>query len=79
MVVLSTEDARTAAWMAGTVALSPADRDAPDPANVLRDSPWAFSILCGFLVTLAAAQYRLVKKLRWLPKQEFRLKRRRPR
>jgi zinc transporter len=45
----------------------------------LHDNRWAFWILCACLVALAAGQYWVVKKLRWLPKQDLRLKRRRPR
>ena len=43
----------------------------------LRESRWAFWILCGVLMALAAGQYWVVKKLRWLPRQDLRLKRRR--
>jgi zinc transporter len=43
----------------------------------LRDSRWAFWLLCAFLAALAVAQYWLVKKLRWLPRQDLRLRRRR--
>ena len=41
------------------------------------DSRWAFWILCGVLISLAAGQYWVVKKLRWLPRQDLRLRRRR--
>jgi zinc transporter len=43
----------------------------------LRESRWAFWILCMFLIAMAMGQYWVVKKLRWLPRQDLRLKRRR--
>jgi zinc transporter len=43
----------------------------------LRESRWAFWILCGVLILLAAGQYWVVKRLRWLPRQDLRLRRRR--
>lgn len=43
----------------------------------LRDSRWGFWVLCGALIALAVGQYLLVKRLRWLPRQDLRLKRRR--
>jgi zinc transporter len=35
----------------------------------MRDSRWGFLILCLFLGLLAALQFRLVKRMRWLPRQ----------
>jgi zinc transporter len=35
----------------------------------LRESRWGFLILCVFLVALAILQYKLVKRMRWLPRQ----------
>jgi zinc transporter len=43
----------------------------------LRDSSWGFWIVCGLLIALAAGQYWVVKRLRWLPRQDLRLRRRR--
>ena len=41
----------------------------------LRDSAWGFWLLCLFLVSLVVAQFWVAKRLRWLPRQEPRLRR----
>jgi zinc transporter len=45
----------------------------------LRDSPWAFWLLCAVLVVIAGGQYFLARRLRWLPGRSSRLVRRSPR
>jgi zinc transporter len=45
----------------------------------LRDSPWAFWLLCLLLGVIAVGQYILAKRMRWLPGQSSRFGRRGPR
>jgi zinc transporter len=40
----------------------------------LRDSRWAFPLLCLVLIGLAMFQYWVAKRLRWLPRQDPRLR-----
>jgi zinc transporter len=45
----------------------------------MRESPWAFAVLCAVLVLLGFGQYKLAQRLHWLPRQDPHLQRRRPR
>ena len=45
----------------------------------MRESPWAFAVLCGVLILLGFGQYKIAQRLHWLPRQDLQLGRRRRR
>jgi zinc transporter len=40
----------------------------------MRDSPWAFALLCGVLILLGFGQYKIAQRLHWLPRQDLQLR-----
>lgn len=44
----------------------------------MRESPWAFAVLCAVLILIGFGQYKLAQRLHWLPRQDLELRRRRP-